>query len=177
MRVMWIDYFQMESTPMSLELQGQAYMGTAYSVKKYLVISGKEEFMGKAYDFKDENDIERFHDLEPELIRVFLDVCAFCVKEGMPKPLITWTVGKPKEWSTSETHHDGRAIDFRSWMYTGEEQQKIIEYANNKWAATHGTAPEDKSWKVLILEKDPAPHFHLQINRGVSLFLKKQYNK
>jgi len=119
------------------------------------------------YRFKQKSDIALFHQLRLELQIIFLDLCKYCEKRGMPAPTITSTIRGRLARSVSDTHAEDRAIDIRSWVYNLDEIDDMVDYINGEWADKYGTAPAGQLPRCLVYEGNLGKnnHLHLQVRR------------
>lgn len=122
------------------------------------------------YKFKHQEDEALFHKLDLSLKFIFLDICAFCAEQYLPQPVITMTISNPLPHSTSDIHSQGRAIDFRSWLYSADQMSKILKFTNDKYAEEFGTSPDMVTPLCIIYEDPPNnQHMHLQVRRNCNI--------
>lgn len=105
------------------------------------------------------------------LLFIVTDIISFCDKRGMPV-VITRTVDNMIPGvSKTNTHAEGRAVDFRVFEWKASDRDALLEYINNKYASAYGTGPAGMPPKALIYEdgqtRGTGPHLHAQIRRGL----------
>lgn len=123
------------------------------------------------YTFKNSTEKALFNQLDLIVQIMFLDTCKFCEENDMPSPIVTSTIRGMLPNSVSNTHEEGRAIDFRSWIYTPAEIRALVKFIDDKYAEYFGTAPTvDISPRCLIYEElEGNEHMHLQCRRDYDL--------
>jgi hypothetical protein len=123
------------------------------------------------YTFKYQDDKLLFTELDLIVQIMFLDICKYCEERDWPSPIVTSTIRGKLPISISDTHGEGRAIDFRSWSFTRMEIELLLAYVNGKYAEKFGTGPVGCAQiKCLVYEETEGnEHFHLQTIRDYLL--------
>ena len=123
----------------------------------------------RPYTFKKKKDIELFVQLELQLQIIWLDLCKSCTFLGIPQPILTSTIRGRLPRSISDTHAEGRAIDFRSWIHTRDEIESLCRYINKKYAEDYGTGPNSETPPKCLIYEDIGvnSHLHLQIRSSL----------
>ena len=110
------------------------------------------------------------------LVSVVMAIAVFCRLEFGKSLVMTSIYRTAKEQkalavrggqgsSGLSTHCFWRAVDFRSWIFTKEEIEQIIEFINSSYIYD----PERPDLKVVFYHNDSPKHFHIQIHKNTIL--------
>ena len=120
------------------------------------------------HTFKNKKDMKLILFCHPLLMMIFADAENYLL-ERYPylfPIVITQTIAEPLDVSVSQTHKEGRAIDFRTKTWEQIEIDDLEQYINNKYAKDFGTSETGKN-VIVALPHDvgKGQHFHFQIRR------------
>jgi hypothetical protein len=137
-----------------------------YTMEK--LVMNNPDNIPQLWTFKEGCDPNEFTYLHPILLHIFFDLVSWAIHKKLPIVVTRMVDGMIPGISISDTHGQGRAIDFSIIGWTTNDMDACQEYINDKYAEDFGAIGiTDGIKKCLKFHDGTALHGHVQCGKDV----------
>jgi len=118
--------------------------------------------------FKTQANFDNFAKMHPKMQEVAEFAIETALELGAELPMITETLTTAELdkalGRVSQSHNQGRAIDFRTWNLTELQLKKLVQELENKYDFIGAINKFGKRQLVVYHDIGLGPHLHIQLN-------------